>query len=48
MKTLKFVLAALLLTGSFSLVACNTVEGAGEDIESGGDAISDTARDIRD
>lgn len=48
MKSLKFLLAALLLTGSFSLVACNTVEGAGEDIESAGDAMSDTARDVRD
>jgi predicted small secreted protein len=29
------------------LVACNTVEGAGKDIQSGGDAISDTARDVK-
>lgn len=47
-KMKKFLLAALLLTGSFALVACNTVEGAGEDIEAGGDAISDTARDVAD
>lgn len=27
------------------LAACNTVEGAGQDIEATGDAIEDTARD---
>jgi entericidin B len=32
--------AALLLT----VVACNTVEGVGEDVESGGEAISHTAK----
>lgn len=25
---------------------CNTVEGAGEDIQNAGDAVSDTARDV--
>jgi len=30
------------------MTACNTVEGAGEDIEEGGEAISDTSRDVRD
>lgn len=28
---------------SFVLVACNTVEGAGRDIEAGGEAIQDAA-----
>ncbi|MCH2546916.1 MAG: entericidin A/B family lipoprotein [Alphaproteobacteria bacterium] len=27
----------------FGLAACNTMEGFGEDIESGGDAIEDSA-----
>jgi len=40
---------ALLLTGStLALMACNTVEGAGDDIEAAGDAISDTANDAKD
>lgn len=26
------------------LVACNTVEGVGEDVQAGGEAIEDTAR----
>lgn len=32
-------------TFPFMLTACNTVEGAGDDIEAAGDAISDTAED---
>ncbi|MEZ6163429.1 MAG: entericidin A/B family lipoprotein [Phycisphaerales bacterium] len=30
------------------LAACNTVEGAGKDIESAGDSIADTANDAKD
>lgn len=30
------------------LAGCNTIEGAGKDIESAGDAIADTARDAKD
>jgi predicted small secreted protein len=30
------------------VVGCNTVEGAGEDIEAGGDAIEDAAEDAND
>ncbi|MGB0749797.1 MAG: entericidin A/B family lipoprotein [Magnetospiraceae bacterium] len=36
-------MAALLL----ALPGCGTVEGAGEDIEAAGDAISDTARETK-
>jgi predicted small secreted protein len=39
-----FFLSAVLL----ALPACNTVEGAGEDIQATGDAISDTADDTKD
>lgn len=40
------LLAALFLAGSFgSLAGCNTVEGAGKDIERGGKAIKDEARE---
>jgi entericidin B len=42
------LLAALYLVGVFgSLAACNTVEGAGKDIERGGKAIKDEAREKR-
>jgi predicted small secreted protein len=47
MKTVKslFGTAAtlLMLTGSLFLTACNTVEGAGKDIEKGGEAIQKCA-----
>ncbi len=40
---------AILFAGSaLALTGCNTVEGAGDDIEAAGDAISDTANDAKD
>ena len=40
------LLAALFLIGFFGTVAgCNTVEGAGKDIEHGGKAIKDEANE---
>ena len=42
------ILAALFLAGVFgSLAGCNTMEGAGKDIQSGGKAIKDEAREHR-
>lgn len=39
-------MAALFLAGSFAILSgCNTVEGAGKDIEKGGKAIKDEARE---
>ncbi|MCI4590065.1 entericidin A/B family lipoprotein [Sphingobium sp. BYY-5] len=35
----KNILAALLLTGSLLVAACNTVQGAGRDVESAGKAM---------
>lgn len=37
----------LLLSAAFQ-TACNTVEGAGEDIEGAGEGIADVSRDVRD
>ncbi|MBK7406119.1 MAG: entericidin A/B family lipoprotein [Phycisphaerales bacterium] len=34
---------ALLIAGLVALTACNTVEGAGKDIEKTGDAVQDAA-----
>lgn len=42
MKTVTTMLLALL-----ALAACNTIEGAGEDISGGGEIISDTASDTK-
>ncbi|MFT3965366.1 MAG: entericidin A/B family lipoprotein [Sphingobium sp.] len=43
----KPVLATALLSALVLLSACNTVEGAGRDVSSAGDAVSDAARDAR-
>ena len=39
----KKLLAALLLTGSLMVAACNTVEGAGRDVQSAGEAVEKAA-----
>ena len=40
------VMAALLI--GLSVSACNTMEGAGEDVSAAGGALSDTAEDVED
>ena len=48
-RFLRIAFAAIVVfTMMGSLSACNTVQGAGEDIESAGDSISDAARDAKD
>ena len=45
-KIMAHLLAATFLAGVFgSLAGCNTVEGAGKDIEKGGAAIKNEARE---
>ena len=44
---MKYVIAALVSVFALALTGCNTIVGAGRDIESAGDAIEDTARDVR-
>lgn len=39
----KKILTALLLTGSLLTAACNTVEGAGRDVQSAGEAVEKAA-----
>ena len=39
------VLAAI--AASLAVAACNTVEGAGKDVSSAGNAVSDTAKDAK-
>jgi predicted small secreted protein len=49
MKTKSNKIALALTLAAAALVsACNTVEGAGRDIKSAGDAVEDTARDVKD
>ncbi|WP_336973268.1 entericidin A/B family lipoprotein [Sphingobium aromaticiconvertens] len=35
----KKIITALLLSGSLFVAACNTVEGAGKDVQSAGEAV---------
>lgn len=44
----KMSFSALLLLVLTALGACNTVKGMGQDVEAGGEAISDTAEKIQD
>ena len=39
----KKIFTALLLTGSLMVAACNTVAGAGRDVQSAGQAVEDAA-----
>ena len=39
--------AALLAAGALTLGACNTMEGAGKDIQKGGEKIEDAARSVK-
>lgn len=41
---MKLIGACLVLAFAFTLSACNTVEGAGKDIQKGGEAIEDAAK----
>jgi len=36
-------LLAVVIAGSFSLVGCNTIEGAGKDVERAGEKVQDAA-----
>lgn len=44
MKTL----IAFLITSTMYLSGCNTIHGMGEDIEAGGEKISETADNVKD
>jgi predicted small secreted protein len=41
---MKTIAALLLLTFTFALAGCNTVKGAGQDIQKAGTAIEDAAK----
>ncbi len=47
MKRHTLTLAIPLLLSAFALSACNTVEGVGKDVRSGGKAIESTAKDAK-
>jgi entericidin B len=45
------IIAVLMILGMFgtvgTIMGCNTVAGAGKDIERGGEAIHDSAKDVQ-
>jgi len=41
------LMTILILSAGLALAGCNTIAGAGKDIESGGEAVQDTARDVQ-
>lgn len=48
-QILAALLATLFFAGAFgALAGCNTMEGAGQDIKQGGQAIKDEAREQKD
>jgi entericidin B len=44
----RLLACCVLASFAVSFVGCNTVEGAGKDVESGGRAVKNTARDAKD
>jgi len=38
------LIAIIAISSGIALAACNTVEGAGKDVSSAGDAVSDAAK----
>jgi predicted small secreted protein len=45
---LRIIVITLVLGGGTALVGCNTMRGAGEDVEAGGEAVQDAAEDTED
>lgn len=41
------LLTLIFACATFVLAGCNTIAGAGKDIETGGEAVQDTARDVQ-
>jgi entericidin B len=44
---MKKLITLLVLVSIAGLIGCNTIEGAGKDIQRGGEAVSDTAKDVK-
>ena len=43
----RWLLGLALMLASLSLAACNTMEGAGKDVQKGGQAIEEAAKDVK-
>jgi predicted small secreted protein len=41
------LITLMLMCAGLALAGCNTIAGVGKDIESGGEKVQDTARDVQ-
>jgi predicted small secreted protein len=46
-EQMRTLLAALAIALMATITGCNTIEGAGKDLERGGEKVQDTARDVK-
>ena len=46
-RTARIAGILLALAGGVAVSACNTVEGAGKDMEKGGEKVQDAAKDVK-
>jgi entericidin B len=44
---MKTLIGLFMLLSIGLLIGCNTIDGAGQDIERGGEAVSDTAKEVQ-
>jgi len=44
---MKRLIAVLMSAVFVTLAGCNTIEGAGRDLERGGEKVQDTAKDVK-
>lgn len=44
---MKRLIAAVMSAVLVALAGCNTIEGAGRDLERGGEKVQDTAKDVK-
>ncbi|MGA7980959.1 MAG: entericidin A/B family lipoprotein [Chromatiaceae bacterium] len=44
---MKKFITLMILVSITGLIGCNTIEGAGKDVQRGGEAVSDTAKDVK-
>jgi entericidin B len=44
---MKTLIGLVMLLSIGLLIGCNTIDGAGQDIERGGEAVSDTAKEVQ-
>jgi entericidin B len=44
---MRTLIGLMMLLSIGLMIGCNTIDGAGQDIERGGEAVSDTAKEVQ-